>query len=81
MMFCNYRDKSEIGFATLSNHLNFSSSKQNDLRLAHHNEKNWIKSESEVTMSRDQSIFEILQTSFSLSGKQLKYSQRLSQIK
>ena len=33
---------------------------QSDLRLAHHNENNWIKSESELTMSRDQSIFDIL---------------------
>ena len=32
-------------------------------------------------MSRDQSIFDILQKSFSLSGKQLKYSPRPGQIK
>ena len=31
-------------------------------------------------MSRDQSIFDILQKSFSLSGKQLKYSPKPGQI-
>ena len=34
-----------------------------------------------MTMSRDQSIFEILQKSFSISGEQPKYSARPGQIK